>query len=192
MRCPGCGREIDRKWTYCPYCGFRVKKDFFTSIFERVFQRFNREFREIEKLMERDFEALDISQYFRPKHTRGFSIKIVSQTGKPPKITVRSWGIPKQRLEQAVKQELKQKLPVVETTEEPKAEIRRTDSKVLVDLELPGVKSENDISVQELSQSVEVRALAGKKAYFKIITKPPQFRLVKKSFSDGKLHLEFA
>ncbi|MEM5798763.1 MAG: hypothetical protein QXP39_01815, partial [Candidatus Aenigmatarchaeota archaeon] len=80
----------------------------------------------------------------------------------------------------------------VETTEEPKAEIKRLDSKIVVELDLPNVKSESDISIQELEQSVEIRAIAGKKAYFKIITKPEQFRLVKKRFSNGKLYLEFA
>ncbi|WP_368075617.1 zinc-ribbon domain-containing protein [uncultured Clostridium sp.] len=23
--CPGCGREVDSQYSYCPYCGNRIK-----------------------------------------------------------------------------------------------------------------------------------------------------------------------
>jgi hypothetical protein len=39
---------------------------------------------------------------------------------------------------------------------------------------------------------VEVRARAGDKAYFKIITKPEQFSVTSRKFGSGKLHLEFS
>jgi HSP20 family molecular chaperone IbpA len=83
-------------------------------------------------------------------------------------------------------------LPTPKYTEEPKASVRRIDSKVLVDIEIPGVKSEDDIDINELESSVEVRAMAGDKAYFKIFTKPAQFSLSKQDFKNGRLHLEFA
>jgi hypothetical protein len=79
-----------------------------------------------------------------------------------------------------------------ELTEEPKTCVRRLDSGVVVDIEIPGVESLQNVDVRELESSVEVKALAGKKAYFKILTKPPQFRLSGKSFERGKLHLEFS
>ena len=59
-------------------------------------------------------------------------------------------------------------------------------------MNIPDVKSEDDIVINELENSVEVRAMAGETAYFKILTKPAQFRLTKKEFKKGKLHLEFA
>ena len=78
------------------------------------------------------------------------------------------------------------------STEEPKADIRRLGNGVSVDISVPGVKSQEDIDIKELESSVEVKAIAGDKAYFKILTKPPQFRLTGKSFKDGQLHLEFS
>lgn len=77
-------------------------------------------------------------------------------------------------------------------TEEPKTEIRSMGSMVVVDMDIPGVRSEENIDVRELESSVEVKALAGDKAYFKILTKPSQFRLTEKRFEKGRLHLEFS
>ncbi|MEM5798204.1 MAG: zinc ribbon domain-containing protein [Candidatus Aenigmatarchaeota archaeon] len=191
MRCSECGAKIERGWKYCPRCGSKLGKDIFTSFFEKIFPNIEKEF----KQMEKEIEAFDISPFFRIKPTKGFSIRIVTSSNKPPNVSVKTWGMPKESIKQ-VKEEIEQKIPIsvaaVETTEEPKAEIKRLDSKIVVELDLPNVKSESDISIQELEQSVEIRAIAGKKAYFKIITKPEQFRLVKKRFSNGKLYLEFA
>jgi len=86
----------------------------------------------------------------------------------------------------------RKRFPAPKITEEPRTGVRRVDSKVYVDMDVPGVKGEQDIEIIELEGSVEVRAMAGDKAYFKIITKPAEFRLVEKKFSNGRLHLEFA
>jgi HSP20 family molecular chaperone IbpA len=80
---------------------------------------------------------------------------------------------------------------VPETTEEPKMQVRRTDSKVVVELDMPGVESMGMIDIRELESSIEVKAAAEKKAYFKILTKPAQYRLAGKRFENGRLFLEF-
>jgi HSP20 family molecular chaperone IbpA len=82
--------------------------------------------------------------------------------------------------------------PLPKQTEEPKTVVKRLESKVIVNMEIPGVRSENNIDIKELENSLEVRALAGDKAYFKILTKPEQFKLVSKKFNRGRLHLEFS
>jgi HSP20 family molecular chaperone IbpA len=77
-------------------------------------------------------------------------------------------------------------------TEEPKTSVARSASNVVVSIQLPGVKSDKDIEVCELENSVEVKALAHDRAYFKILTKPSQFRLAKKRFEKGVLEMEFS
>lgn len=77
-------------------------------------------------------------------------------------------------------------------TEEPKTSVAKSASKVVVSIHLPDVKSDHDIEISDLESSVEVKALADDRAYFKILTKPPQFRLARKSFEKGVLHLEFS
>ncbi len=69
--------------------------------------------------------------------------------------------------------------------------MRRIDSKVIVNIELPGVKA-SDIQITQRQESIEVKAFAGEKAFFKILTKPAQFRITSKKFEKGKLHLEFS
>jgi HSP20 family molecular chaperone IbpA len=81
---------------------------------------------------------------------------------------------------------------VPKCTEEPKADVKRIGDKVTVDICMPDVKSTDNIEIKELESSVEVKAVTGDKAYFKILTKPAQFGLSEKSFKDGTLHLEFS
>jgi HSP20 family molecular chaperone IbpA len=200
MKCRFCGANVKKGWTYCPKCGAEIE-DFFSKTMSNFMKDITALQKAMEKPLEKRFELFDISPFFRfPKEGRGFSIHIKTETGKEPKISVKSWGWPKAEVEKEVesqltklglKKEEEKAMPVPKMTEEPKTEVRRLDSKVVVDMELPGVKSENDISIKELEQSVEVKAMAGDKAYFKIITKPAQFRLAGKKFSKGKLYLEF-
>lgn len=144
-------------------------------------------------------------------NTKGFSIKIVRSDDNEPKVDVKTFGDVDDNTRKQINQQLermgisrreappaknpadpKKSFPVPKKTEEPKATVKRVDSKVLVDIELPDVKSEEDIETNELGSSVEVRAMAGDKAYFKILTKPARFRLCEKRFENGKLHMEFA
>lgn len=76
-------------------------------------------------------------------------------------------------------------------TEEPKAKITQMPGKVLVELELPGVKNEGDIEVSEMPESVEVKAKAKDKVYFKIITLPPELKIAASVFKNERLRLEF-
>jgi hypothetical protein len=65
-------------------------------------------------------------------------------------------------------------------------------SKVIVQMEIPDVKSIDDIDVKELESSVEVMARAGDKAYFKIIKKPEGHSITSKRYEKGKLFLEIS
>jgi hypothetical protein len=123
------------------------------------------------------------------------------QNGKPVPVDVpdRRMEIPKPPQERAKASQKvegsgaafrQEKAPAV--MEEPKTSVKRTASNVIVEMELPGVKAPADITVSELDNSIEVRALAGDKLYFKILTKPPQFRLGRREFTKEKLHLEFS
>jgi hypothetical protein len=77
-------------------------------------------------------------------------------------------------------------------TEEPEAAVKVIGDRVIVDMDLPDVRSGHDIQINQLESSVEVRARAGDKAYFKIITKPERLSLTSRKFDKGMLHLEFS
>jgi HSP20 family molecular chaperone IbpA len=191
------------------------------------------------KLLEKDIEAFDLSPWFKDMDRRntlkegdkaafrpqfkqprgsGFSIKIVQSGNAQPKVSVSTFGdVDKSKLRKemdelgvwqpASDREVgksdqkhgpgnppKPQVLIKETmkTEEPKTSVARSASKVVVNIDMPGVRSPQDIEVLDLESSVEVKALAGDKAYFKILTKPPQFKLARKVFEKGILHMEFS
>ncbi len=81
------------------------------------------------------------------------------------------------------------KLP--ENVLEPEMRVKRGDREIIFILKLPGVKRKEDINLQIFSNSMEIRALAGDKGYFKIINIPPHYNLVDKRFENEELVLHF-
>ncbi len=70
----------------------------------------------------------------------------------------------------------------------PKTNVRRFSDKVVYEIEFPGVKSEKDISIVKLENSIEIKAAAKNSAYKKVI--PVNFPVTDYNFSGGKLILE--
>jgi len=73
---------------------------------------------------------------------------------------------------------------------EPEARIRRLGSVLEVIMELPGVKSLSDVSVTVMSESLEVKAVAGAKGYFKVVSIPRGYELIDKSIHNSVLSLK--
>lgn len=235
MNCPRCGTKIEKGWNYCPRCGYRPGAGIFGQAFEEIFPRFMKQMEEMNKQLEKEFEALDLSPFFRTRPEelklgkpvrKGFSIRIFQRNRERPKLFVKTFGdVNRERIQREIQEQLGQrvkvgpaipekrkarllfpsirkpkepkpehkiKLKIPKVTEEPKTEVKKLGSKVVVDIDLPGVKSMAMVDVKELENSVEVKAVSDGKAYFKILTKPAQFRLTGKNFKHGKLHLEFA
>lgn len=208
--CPKCGIGF-RKHSF---------SDLFNHVFQQVQKDMQDMSREMGRF-EKDIEAFDLSPFFRQKSpnikSSGFTIRISTGTGMQPKVYVKTFGdankealkrqaegmMPaiqrsvQHRAQPAMQQVKQPRKPIFDmfkkakSTEEPKAEIRKIGMGVVVELDMPGVKSESDIEIRELENSVEVRAIAGDRAYFKILTKPPQFNLQKKKLEGKKLILEF-
>ena len=205
---------MEKDWAFCPRCGSRISGDFFEGIFSRM----RKEIAEMNKLFEKDIEAFDLSPWFRDMEKKrmvlnpkgsGFTIRIVQSGGREPKVSVSTFGdADKDKLNREIegtfkrepvpvgikpeRQEARRPLREPKLTEEPRTSVKRSLSGVEVLMELPGVASEKDIEICELENSLEVKAFAGGKAYFKIITKPPRFRLARKSFQNGILRMVFS
>ncbi|MFH1801605.1 MAG: hypothetical protein ABH804_02100 [archaeon] len=71
---------------------------------------------------------------------------------------------------------------------EPSTNIRRLADKIIYELKMPGVKSIEDISINQLENSIEVKAVAKNKAYSKII--PINLPIINYFISKGSLILE--
>jgi len=228
MKCSRCGSGLKDDWNFCPKCGSRKSGDPYDAmgrdLFSEMFGRMRSSFRDVDEInrrFEKNFEAVDLSPWFRGADSKvlkpqgkGFTVRIVSQTGQQPKVSIKTYGdVDRGRIEKEVEKkfgvagtppaEAKKpgggfRMPVItgkpepRVTEEPHADIKRIGDKVVVEVNVPGVKSPQDIEIREMESSLEVKARAGDKAYFKILTKPPKFRVTGRSFRDGVLRLEFS
>jgi len=194
--CPNCSEAVKDEWEFCPHCGVAIKEKTREEPFENIFgESFGNIFQGIDKELRRIDKTHDFDEDFL-KFKPGISI-IVSSSGMKPKIFVRTPNGSKK-----LEQELKRKLgaePVVKerkkirrmpkATEEPETEIKTVGNKQIISIKLPGVKSRDDVEVNKLEQSIEVKAFAGNKAYFKLIPIPANAALNKK-FENGALKLE--
>ena len=219
--CPRCGFRQGGDFFGDILSRMRKELAQMNRLFEKDIEAFDLSpwFRDMEKrnILKEGGKAAFPPIVLNPKGS-GFTIKIIQSGGNEPKISVNTFGdVDKDKIKKELGQmgiwqpdfQSREKPAYPESkeghsqahqaslvhpavTEEPKTTVKRTATNVAVFMELPGVKSESDITVSELENSIEVKALAGDKAYFKILTKPPQFRLVKKVFSKGTLHMDFS
>jgi HSP20 family molecular chaperone IbpA len=211
MNCSNCGHKLEKGWRHCPICGAVAgseKGDAFSGIFKDL----DKMTKEMGFKFDTDMEVIDLSQMFNEimknmnsPQRKGFSIRINQRNNEAPKVSFRRFGgrdeatpvekkrhiMPKLRKPidgKPMGHKIGIKLPG--ETEEPKTEIRRSGNRVIVDIILPGVKNQSYIDVDELENSIEVKAVAGGRGYFKIIKKPEFSKIVKKTFDDGVLHME--
>ncbi len=208
MRCANCGSSLERKWRYCPACGSEQSKDAFAGIFDfsGIIERMNREFREMDDVEQKDMEIFNLMPEMKKSNVAGFSINISQDGEGQPKVSVRTFGdVKKEDVEKSLKvttgagglefepleeEPRKRAKRAPKATEEPETQVRRNGNKITVEIELPGV-SEKKIEIKKLTESVEVKAVSGNKAFFKILTLPKGFELGGKEFSNGKLRMEF-
>ncbi len=187
-KCPNCGRDISKSWNFCPFCGYSLKeKSIFDDIekeFERIDKMFSSEFFKFPKLSVRPFKS------------GGISITITSGTGMKPQVKIKTSGEYK-KLEPEIKRKLGigPSIKEVETrrpkiTEEPEAKIEKTANREKIEIKLPGVKNIEDIEIRKLEQSIEIKAFAKDKTYFKLIPMPKGFVILRKEFKDEILRLE--
>ena len=207
--CPNCGSVTEKPG-----------KSLFDEIFSRFRKEFRSMDSAFDKV-DKEFEVLDLSPFIRqpggPKG-KGFTIKITRRNNQQPKVDVRTFGnvdraavrrdvaqgmhsmgmkpssraqLPKPAREGSPSKFKHDEKPA-KIMEEPRTSVKSLGTKLLVEMDMDDVKSQDDIDVKELESSVEVRARAGDKAYFKIIKKPGQFSVRGKRFEKGKFYLEFS
>ena len=206
--CKKCGEKISGKFSFCPNCGNYLesnKEDWGMlgkddSIPEENFPQnnlfggisgkmFNKMLGGAMKMLEKELQK-EIRQptknnfelYINGKKIPTENIKV---TRKP---TITKKNVQEQSVSSTHfnKDSLKKfsELP----KKEPSTNIRRLSNKVIYEMEIPGVKSIQDVSIVKLEKSIEIKALAKDKAYKKLI--PIDLPLNKYSLNGQKLVLE--
>ncbi|MEK6895230.1 MAG: hypothetical protein AABX48_01800 [Nanoarchaeota archaeon] len=206
--------KANKNYDFCPTCGIRFqsnedwgmlgKSDYIPAppnlnlpfglngLFSNLMRQMTRE---IEEEMKRNqINMQNAQKKKRNVNEKGLSIKISTSKNGPPEIKVTSFGPPQERIierKEIISKKIKEEslrntkdLP----REEPKTDIRRLADKVIYEISIPGVKSTDDISINRLENSIEIKAIAKNKVYTKHV--PFALPIIDYKFSDGKLILE--
>lgn len=216
MKCQNCGEKIGADFNFCPYCraptenpedgedwGLLGKNDLadeelkfpmgFNTLFNSLLKNLNGQFKELENLK-------DNSQGNDKKTIKkgGISISISTSGNRPPEIKVTSFGNGQgfKNQEGQIKEKVeKVKLPESDSRKfaglpkkEPETSIRRLSNKVVYEINLPEVKSVRDISIIQLENSIEIKALGKGKVFQKVI--PINLPIRNYVLANGKLVLE--
>jgi HSP20 family molecular chaperone IbpA len=174
----------------------------FNTIFNSLLKNLNKQFSQVDREMtsQRNERSLEPSRNPENRIKKsGISIKISTVQGKPPEIKIQSFGNSKKEdQKESIQEEVKPVLKSFSEREtkkflslprkEPSTEIRRLANKVIYEIKIPGVKSLDEISINQLENSIEIKALTKAKAYSKII--PINLPIKKYNLEKGKLILE--
>ncbi len=181
-RCEKCGAKLEKEWRYCPFCGTKISR-------VRKLVEFG-----MEDVLDKLLENLETSfrEIFAPnlKESKKQHVVKIKITPSTMKLVGDSFGDMYRsddgRIEHAPQQTKPKKVV------EPKTEISKTDSEIVVELIMPGIKSESELELIRLEESAEVRAHLPDKMYFKILDIPRSFALKEKSVSNDKVVLRFS
>ena len=175
-KCPACAKKIERKFSYCPYCGvgFKVRQeredfgmlglmDSGDSVQEEQKLPFG-----IDKIMSSLISQLerqmgDVNFGEMPK---GIKIRVARSPMQNGQIVQR---VPVKKVEVPVvsneENERRVGLPKVEV----EAKIRRLADRIIYEIDAPGVGSRADVVVTELATGLEIKAYSRDKCYVKFI-----------------------
>lgn len=114
----------------------------------------------------------------------------VTQFQENPKMQETSKGTKKQKeqLLAAFNKDQMKKFSELPRIEPQTSSVRRFSNRVIYEINLPEVKSVEDVAITKLENSIEVKAVGKTKSYFKII--PVSLPVVGYELEEGKLVLE--
>jgi hypothetical protein len=89
-----------------------------------------------------------------------------------------------------VRHAIPRRRPRYRGVEEPPSRVESTRDKMVLTVMLPEISSEGDVEIKKLSKSIEVRAYAGDKVYFKLFPIPPGSRILSRRMEEGRYIIE--
>lgn len=204
--CSKCGKKISKEYDFCPYCGTPLddnnnwgmlgKNDSaFESNENNPLQNpfFNNSM--INKMLGSAMKMLEKEMKKTMKEEKPRTKLQLYINGK--KVNLNSKNKPIEKPKQT-----KRKTPSTTLTfskenqskfaklskKEPETNVRRLSDRVIFEIKMPDVKSTKDISIRSLENSIEIKAIAKEKAYYKIIQ--VGLPVINYNLDKGKLTLE--
>lgn len=212
--CKRCGEGINKESNFCPSCGVPFNKnsrredfgmigendfeefenELNNSIFGRIGGRMiNKMFESAVRMLEKEMER-EIKRKSQPKNYPRTNFQLYVN-GKKINVDHGNFNFPQE-------QKLKQKIQTVKLPQkalknfsklqkqEPETNVRRFADKIIYEINMPGVKSEKNISVIKLENSIEIKAIGNKVAYQKVL--PINLPVMDYHIGEGKLILELS
>jgi len=215
QRCPKCEKKIDKNYDFCPYCGrnlkskydeddygFLGKSDFLNkdnnsmmslgggSILDKMI---NNAMKMIEKQM-REMPNNSKNNAKKQQMPNNMRIKFMVNGKEIPIRQLNKNQMPNHQNQEPQKQinpqlsnEQSKQLANL-PRKEPKTKMKRFSRKLIYELEVPGVENLQDIIINKLENSIEIKAIASKTIYSKTIN--INLPILRYTLSDGSLILE--
>ncbi len=197
--CKNCKEKVSTKYKFCPSCGREIenykeedwgmlgREDLMgeEEIMNPFFAGFggkmlNNMLGNAMKMLEKEMRSMEKSPRSNFKlMINGKEIQIGQQ--KKPKEAVR-----KIQKREFGKEQLKKMAELPK--KEPKTILKRLGDKIIYEIEMPEVKSLNDVLINYLENSIEIKAIGESAIYSKII--PINMPITNQELSEGKLILE--
>jgi len=215
--CVNCEKKISNKYEFCPHCGSSFsesrKEDFGMLGKDDSEEEFGNEFEQFSKaifggiggrminkmlgstmkMLEKEMQREMNKKDHQPR--TNFQLFINGKKANLDNFNNLNFPVQKQKINKKIKEIKsvhfsKDKLKKFSKLkkEEPKTNIRRLADKVIYEINIPETSSINDVSIIKLENSIEIKAVAKNKAYFKVI--PINFPVTDYDFLKGKLILE--
>ncbi len=202
-KCKNCKEKLGDNFNFCPYCrmpletngkewGMLGKNDFVGQEEIRIPLSLDKIMGSAFKMLNKQVKELNQNQFENIKTTPikgGIKISISTSKNEQPKIEVKKDGgmVEKAKLPRGLSAPNSKKFAGL-PKKEPATDIRRLSNKVIYEIKMPGVTSIKDVSIVQLENSIEIKALAKDKVFQKII--PINLPIKDYALSKGKLVLE--
>jgi len=183
--CKKCGKKVKSSYDFCPKCGAKLRyhsqeewgllgrndtlqpQEDFSSILSTLAPgNLGKMLNGAMKMLEKEINKAPNENFSKTR----FKLMINGKEVDPEKLkrTSQKEKIPLQKLPGEFSKEKQEKFSKLKK-EEPEIKLRRFGDKINYDLEVPGVKSLEDISIRRLENGLEIKALGKNKAYQKVV-----------------------
>jgi RNA polymerase subunit RPABC4/transcription elongation factor Spt4 len=156
---------------------------------EKQFKDVDREIANMKKTKKakEDVVRKDGAEITKTTFPGGFSVQI-QIGGLPSPSVMREKPVQQKFLKETALSEKEQEKISRLPRKEPETRVRRLTNKIVYEIDLPGVTNVKDVIINRLENSIEVKAFAKDKAYFKLI--PLSLPIERYHLKEGKLVLE--
>jgi hypothetical protein len=191
-KCAGCGENVERKFRYCPWCGFSLKKKDTGMLGENDFGNLQQDVRlpfglngivsSFVKQLEKDLGNVDLGNGKMPKN---FKIQI----GNVPMNNCVVQKKPVKRIENFIVGEEEAERRAGLKKVDAESRIKRLGDIVIYEIETPGVSKKEDVVITKLETGLEVRAYSDDVCFIKTI--PLKVDELRWKTEKGKVLVEF-